>query len=838
MKKTEKPKKILILFFITMFSILSLIVPPVMAQSTSLEIDVNPSSTWIGNTVNISCWYTDNITNVTNSSIITPWIYITGPIIDTETTSSVNGGYLLSYRPPSIGTYEVYCSNGTVNSSQAPFEISNLSVSSSDVPEIIYLEEQIAIRANIIKTTDNEEIISSGVTFKIFLDSNEIPIDEDYFQSDEWIIITNPISGITAKTYTLTLNATYAGKTVTFSKIVQVKEPIEFEIVNIDKTWIKSNETITITIKAMESGKPIEPLQSSYLNFQVNLIDSTIFDISQSGDLSFIKISTPELASGTYELKTTFTYKDYTYIDKKSISYVVPATGKIVGSDNKPVYVKLKFSNDETERTIATGSDGSYAGTIPPGMYELKLTFPSSTLHLTDVIINSFDDPIRFDHPSADAEIPGIKVADVFVYEVALSYSEAQLEMKYDDSKVSDETKIDIYKCSNWNFGKKTCNSEWERVYAEIDTIRNLIKVNTTELSAFVIGSKENIDVDFALDELSHTYNLKDIIKIKGLTKSEDGSAIADVDINVTIQDSEISASTKSDSSGVFSLEFLSPAEEGDYKLVLKAEKSPSASFEKTVDLNVVRSKGLSILMTDTTRIEQGENKSVEVSIINSGQTDFSNLTISLSNIPSEYYNLSKDIDQLLADEEKKIWILFTIPEGAAKTTYSGKIKVASDDVTKEHSFALTILPANKTQTDESKESESGLGFPLISFPTANIVLPAFGIEALYISLFGITSFSFAYWAKKRKLRKKPVERSDIKNFLLDIKREVNRIPTKKDEEKISQKSGDLQSEKIVEDKNTTSEPSEDKKVSESKKASEDDTKFRELFNLLERIGL
>ncbi len=824
MKKIEKPKKNLILSILFFVVMSLLVVRYVQAQAGSLEIEAEPSSTWIGGTVTISCWYTDNVTDATNPLVhINKGEVVYSPLIAT----SINDTHFYTHFDPSLlGTYHAYCSNGTVDSSQASFKISDLDVSSSDVPEVVYLGNPLTLHAEVVKTTDSEELIcSSDVNFKIFLgsneDSNEIPLDHNNVYCDnsnhQWTITTDPISDIATKDYILTLNATYAGKTVTFSQVVEVKESLEFEIVDIDKTWIRSNETITITIRAMESGEPITPLQSSYLKFQVNSIDSIIFDISQSGDLSFVKISTPELASGTYELKTTFTYKDYTYIDKKSISYVVPVTGNILDSDDKPVSVRLKFSNEETEQTISTNSDGSYSGTIPPGTYELKLTFPSSTLHLTDVVINSFDDPIRFDHPTTDAEIPGIKVADVFVYEVALSYSEAQLEMKYDDRKVFDETKIDIYECDNWNFGRKTCYSEWERVYADIDIDRDLIKVNTTGLSAFVIGSKKDIQVDFDTDK--STYNLKDIIKIVGLTKDEDGSAIAGVDINVTIQDTEISASTKSDNSGVFSLEFLSPDEEGNYKLVLNAEKPPSAPFEETLDLSVVRSKGLSILMTDTTRIEQGENRSVEVSIINSGQTDFSNLTISLANIPSGYYDLPTSIDQLLAGEEKKIWILFTVPESATKTTYSGKIKVASDDVSKEQSFALTILPANKTQTDESKGS--GAWFPVINFPTANIVLPEFGIEAVYISLFAITSFSFAYWAKKKKLRKKIVERSDIKNFLLDIKREVNRIPTK-----------------ITKDENTTSKLSENKKISKSKKPSEDNTKFKELFNLLDKIRL
>ena len=46
----------------------------------------------------------------------------------------------------------------------------------------------------------------------------------------------------------------------------------------------------------------------------------------------------------------------------------------------------------------------------------------------------------------------------------------------------------------------------------EIDSTRNLVKVNVTSLSAFVIGNKEGMNVDFSSDK--ETFSLNEIVKI------------------------------------------------------------------------------------------------------------------------------------------------------------------------------------------------------------------------------------------------------------------------------------------------------------------------------------
>jgi len=118
------------------------------------------------------------------------------------------------------------------------------------------------------------------------------------------------------------------------------------------------------------------------------------------------------------------------------------------------------------------------------------------------------------------------------------------------------------------------------------------------------------------------------------------------------------------------------------------------------------------------------------------------------------------------------------------------------DGNSSEELFILTILGGD---TNETVTSEEGFKFPSINFPTAKVVLPV-STDVILVVIVGISSFSVAVFLKMRKrtpklVRKtqiqtqikpeKRLERENIKNLLLDIRREINRHPIK---EKIERK--------------------------------------------------
>ena len=681
---------------------------------------------------------------------------------------SENATYQFYHSFLAPGEYSItfYCKNNVSNSTTEVrnFNVSQLT-SSVNVSSPTYVGDNVVKIYVLIK---KDAIIldeCSSINFTVLLDEEKVEWKggTDFIPGGGCLLeIDTPPEG----SYEVKVKSSYEDAETLVTSTLQVKEPLQFELIDIDKTWIKANENVTLTLKALYRDKPFE-LKDEYITVTIDSVACSIVEISQSDEYSYVIISSPNLSPGTYDLSIKLNYMGFSKNASSEISYVVPVSGSLKGSDNKPISAQIKFKSNETEKTIVTNSQGSYSGYIPPGFYDIEFDFPNSKLILSGVLVNQFDDPIRFDHPSAAVEIPGIGVGDIFVYEVALSYSNAYLEMKYDDSKILDEGRIRIYKCEDWNFGRKICNGKWNPVSAQIDTVRNLIKLNTT-LSAFVIGYEKNLVLNFDSDK--DEYYLKEIIKITGITEDEDSKPVKDVKVTASILNTKISASTQSDKSGVFSLEMQAPDKEGEYTILIKAEKSPFSPVNGTKSINVLRSEELSLVVPESIKIKQGETSSLWISVINTGQTDFSDISLTLSGIPEGYYTLPK-INELKAGDEKKVSIDFTIPENASKTSHTGKLKVIYDDSFIEKEFILTILSAeNKTS-----ESQKGFKFPSLTLPTGKFVLPTFETNHLIvIILVAISSFSLSFFLKKRKVSTE-VEREDIKNLLLDIRREIER---------------------------------------------------------------
>jgi len=136
-----------------------------------------------------------------------------------------------------------------------------------------------------------------------------------------------------------------------------------------------------------------------------------------------------------------------------------------------------------------------------------------------------------------------------------------------------------------------------------------------------------------------------------------------------------------------------------------------------------------------------------------------------------------KEISELKAGSEEKVFIDFVIPENATKTSYSGKFQVTYDDGSSESEFILSIL-ANE-QNETTSEHASWFKFP--SLPTGMFALPDMNILIIIVIIF---VFSMTIILKIRKSRggklEKKLERVSIKNLLLDIKREIETRPLKK----------------------------------------------------------
>jgi hypothetical protein len=752
----KKPILLSLVLFLALVTLVS--ATPVIESVT-----ISPSDDlWLGESAIISLNCSDN----ENKTIEEVYADIIGPDITLPTlyfepdfvkyTLLINKEYL-----DRTGQFDatITCENNesATSATAKSFFVSELTGYINAVnPNPAYFGDTIEIDF-IVKKDDTK--ISSGVVFNVSLNDQlkNLKIEPAYDSIKGWILkIESPT---TADVYDVKVTAFYNRSNVTDYSSVDVRNSIEFDIVSVDKNWVKSNDNVTVTLKALERGDLIV-LDENNVDIKVDSVDAEITSISQRDSLFDVKFIAPSLSSGRYNLDAYLSYKGLLYSDSEPIDYIVSIDGSILDENNKAINSRIKFiKNGITKLSLTTDSYGHYTGSIAPDTYDLEITFPNSILYLYGVSINSFDDPIK--HFYSDENIvPGIRNAGLHDYDIDLSFSDAEIEMKYTEKNIINENNLRVFKCSNWNAGRKVCNDDWVEIIGETDIIRNRVKVTSSTLSAFVIGETKEIDVDFNLDK--ETYYLGDEIKLTGIVKDIDGESVSNASVNAYIKTSRKDYNVVSDDNGVFSIEFPVPDKEGKYTLVVKASKYPYNDFKAEEDFEVVKSRSIFIDFPETVKITRGANLSQEFSLLNNGQADIENIKISLEGLPESYYNIVSNNIDLISDEEKTLYIDFSVPVYAETGISSVTLKVENGNVSEEKVFGFNIFEVNGNDSSPTTGLATGFTLPRISF-----------IEMIYIGVFAVVCFSLAIILKKRKVKKKRTGKGE--NFLSEVEKYIKK---------------------------------------------------------------
>lgn len=713
-----------------------------------------PSYVWLGEDINIqlNCYdgnYSINsvYANTVGPNITLPILYFTN--ISNMYNLKIDKLYLDRIGPFNILISCTNTNNETTNVSSviSVYKLEGKII--NIIPEKIYSDDIIEIDFILEK---NGERITKDTSFKILINNEEkIPkILPVYDTNRGWIIKLDPLP---PNIYNIQVSAFYDRMNVTDSKQKEIRDSINFEIVSIDNIYVKSKENLTILLEANEKGNSIN-IDKDNLKIQINDIDIEIKNITKLNNQSIVNIVLPSLSYGKYNLKAILLHKNKTYTKTVEIIHKMPVTGKITDKNNKGINAQIKFVSDGEEKlSISTDSSGTYSGFLLPGIYDIKLIFPQSILYLERSPINNFNDPIRY-YYFTDISIPGIQVNGIYIYEIAFPFSKAIIEVFYEEKNIINENLLKVFKCSDWNYGKNLCNTNWTELDYEIDTVRNIIKFSSNNLSAFVIGTRDKIDIFANLNK--EKYYLKDIIKLSGVIWDSKKDAVSDAEINLYNNNLSINYTTISDSNGAFLFEFLAPTKEGNYTLSLTAKKSLFINSSKEIKFEVIKNRDISILFTDNIQITQGDVSKEELKIINIGQTELNNITISIDGVP-EYVIITPDkIDKLDINGEAIIDLHFFATLNSTPGTYSGKIKIKNNEISKEKIFGFTILKLSQTEQN---------GIP--TFTGFSINLPNIKLDQnIYLILFALLSFLIAYKLKRRKYKKK----EDYKDTLSDIK--------------------------------------------------------------------
>jgi len=472
------------LYLLVMVCLLLLIISIsslVFASPIINSIIFSPSTDlWLGENLTITINCTDN-ENYTIENVSTQIIGNNGYIIPNKTFQHKGNNIyetiieaLYMNKANSFSINIVCINNESIYTTQySSFIVYNCSamITSGD-PIFIYKGDQIEIDINVRK---NNTPISSDVSFNIKINNETVKpkIDPPYDPLKGWILYFD--SPNKSKTYDIEIAASHGRANATIRTNLTVEDPIRFSIRSLSKILVKSGEEINLDVDAYDRGSII-PLNKDNLEITIGSGIATIKTITPVSDYFKVKIEVPDLSAGQYTLTAALKYENYTYPDNEAINYAVPISGKFVDENGRSTSTEIRFLSDGAEKLrLNTKTDGSYESSIQVGTYDIIFIFPESKLELKDVYVSNFEDPLNYYFSTSDDLTPGLKSAGFFVYETTLLYSKAIIEMKYNERDVYDESAIELYKCSDWNQGKKICYSGWKESGAIIDDVKAVV---------------------------------------------------------------------------------------------------------------------------------------------------------------------------------------------------------------------------------------------------------------------------------------------------------------------------------------------------------------------------
>jgi hypothetical protein len=749
------------------------------SAKAALEItnaNLNPSVIWIHKNpeleISAKCKFDGNyLGNATlNADIYNPdSTLIMSPTLSYDSSS---GKYLYRFQPSlsRTGKYKVnitcqYSEQETSVLKEFEAHKLELSILKDKKPIIAYMGEELTFYVEFKK--DNALVSPSQNSFKVYLgkfsgsdkfseklEQMSFPVIKENYQE---ITVKIPLRSddISEGIYDLRVVGYENGESITEEEkeFIKVNTPLKITIVG-DEIKCIANEVCKqdLLLRVVFSAGSIEDF-SSEENVEAIIIDKNAkgkkiyvegLDCDSISNTCTLKLDIPStLKPESYDLFITVAYpsiSDPEYESKDSIplEIVLELSGKIEDASGNVVETKFTLENIQTGKTISgrTGSSGEYSMEIIPGEYDMELKFSDGvTAKFFDVEISSeiilSENFIRYDKGHLNSKTPGIRMVRIVVIEFGLPFKNSKLYIPYDSSKVyGDENDLSVYRCARWNFKKSVCTGEWEEVEKKVYTIRDALELDTDFSGAFIIGEKQHLHFSNVELKTDKVYMGKPVTVV-GKVVDADGRAAEGIVVISSFPRFNISRSTLTGAGGLFTAEINTPYVEGPVDLKIEAKNEPYVSSNKTMSINVLRSKELSIVgIPDVVEVNLNEEKLLNLKLFNSGQTNFTEpIYIHITGISSDWYELTPfKINSLGINEQKDISLRIKLTSeicGGKCPKYAlVHIEAKSDEISKVMSFTLNILgrETQKTKTQEENETiekeSKGEGF---SFNLPNI---------------------------------------------------------------------------------------------------------------------
>ncbi len=642
------------------------------------------------------------------------------------------------------------------------FVVYRLSLTSTSIPTSVYSGDLLSVK---VKFEKNGEAITVADNpppeFSLYLDNNPMITYQPISIGNE-INVTATVPSIAPGVYDLKIVGRYGTheKILTLPKFVTVKSPLSFVLLGPSSVQKLSGEgTISISFSAKYRGEIISDISSSNLDIDVlnedgdkvtSLVcDDPIFDASRGAYTANVIV--PDLSYGEYYLKISLTYNGETLEADRYVvvQFVIPFEGAIVDPKGHGISTNINIKNDEIGLLKAvTNSNGEFSVNLIPGTYDITFTFPGMTALVQGVEIDTpIENPVRYDEFTPNVDIAGLHTAKLVVFELAVPFQEVVLHIPYDDAKVVDEQKLEVYTCHNWNFGRRSCAGEWERVPdPKIDTVRNVVTINMTSLSAFAVGERKSLyfSVDFPKD----SFYMGEMFNVRGKVVDESGNPVKEAKVLYWFDEGE-PYTVKTDEGGFFTITADAPEKEGGCVFHLRAEKEPFIPTEITQTLTVYKKSELSVRVPDTFAVTFDEPSSVNITVENTGQTDLSTITVSVEGLKSSWYVIYPSIiDSLSPGQKKEIEIRFKVPKTdcaneQCKTFYFVNVKAKSGETV--GSGTITLKLSSLEEEPQAQPTQQATGFS-ISSALEFVKSPYFYTPVLIIIIIAV----FVYLIKQK----------------------------------------------------------------------------------------
>ncbi|MEM5799566.1 MAG: carboxypeptidase-like regulatory domain-containing protein [Candidatus Aenigmatarchaeota archaeon] len=747
-------KYIFLLFFISVVS----------AEPIISNITIFPKDQWLGEqiTVRFNCTEENQTIQKIHVMFLSP-IEIPNSSINLQKANDYYFSLNLNYPYTGKYTFQIYCESDALlnNFTQKTFDFNVFNLSAyieSIKPGKIYEGDEVKIFLR-IKKNDLELNATSNINFQLLIDGSPISYSTPiYFDAPKgWVLSFYAPLG----EHKIKIISNVDGKSVEIEKTISVQKAIDISFLDIDKTEVLPNDFILMKFFAKERDYIID---NSSLSVSVYFdSNSTPFNYSLSdsleGTVIDIRFKSPEVSIGEHTIKTKIKYKNREFQNEMKIYYPIKIEGSFSGEIGSLYNGKIKFKNNNFEKLFSTNSSGYFSGTLPKGKYNIEIelkdypNYPGIRLILNDTEINSFGNFLKFD-VLKDINIDGLGLGAAYYIKPEIDFSRAYLEISYDQRKINNENDIVVYKCDDWNFIKNKCNKNLQEIEAYIDKDKNIAKFDIEDFSTFIIAYRKKLTLNLIQEK--RNYNLKDTVSVSGYIQDEEGNYIQDANVNIKVVNTGIEALTKTDKNGYFSQQFLAPEKEGIFKIEVKASKEQFILDAKSTEINITKNRKLVLFTEDSFRVYIGENITLPLKIINTGQADISKFFVNISGLPQDLKLIIKQEDEIKSGEEKEFPIQIFVPPYINQTNYLIKIQLNYDGNLAEKQILLSIEEKPKVKT----------------MPTAKLILPKIDSSVLYTFIVCISIIFITYILKKNKPKKqkddllKQIKNEIIKNNL------------------------------------------------------------------------